>query len=375
MSHPDDQERVSIERVQASAADEGLPVASVKLLPRHGSTRRYARVELADGTRRIAMILPLDAAESAEVGVSPADSMGGSSFVLVQQCFASHGVPVPRIHGIDEERQILWLDDLGPVDLDMAQRAAPSARERLYERAIDLLIGIQSIGLADAPPVIRDRTFSVDHFQWELEHYVEWRLERRLGVRLGEAERAALSTEFRTISERLSAMPAVVSHRDFQSHNLMVDAHGGLTAIDFQDALMAPAVYDLVALLRDSYVELSAAEVDRALESWFAAASDTILDATWSAETVRSWFHLQTIQRKLKDAGRFEYFALHDSNEAFLQYLPASVRYVREALQQMEEFPTLREILVAREPFYVAASTSLPSSAETERPENGAESR
>ena len=37
---------------------------------------------------------------------------------------------------------------------------------------------------------------------------------------------------------------------------------GKLWLIDFQDALMGPAAYDLVALLRDSYVQLSPAALD-----------------------------------------------------------------------------------------------------------------
>ena len=47
----------------------------------------------------------------------------------------------------------------------------------------------------------------------------------------------------------------MLCHRDFHSRNLM--PHGGeLVWIDFQDARMGPATYDLASLLRDSYVDL-----------------------------------------------------------------------------------------------------------------------
>ena len=46
---------------------------------------------------------------------------------------------------------------------------------------------------------------------------------------------------------------------------------GELVVIDFQDALQGPRQYDLVALLRDSYVELDRAFVERMLDRYLAA--------------------------------------------------------------------------------------------------------
>ena len=47
----------------------------------------------------------------------------------------------------------------------------------------------------------------------------------------------------------------MLCHRDYHSRNLML--HGGaLYIIDFQDARIGPDTYDLVSLLRDSYVDL-----------------------------------------------------------------------------------------------------------------------
>ena len=46
---------------------------------------------------------------------------------------------------------------------------------------------------------------------------------------------------------------------------------GELIVIDFQDALQGPRQYDLVALLRDSYVELEYAFVEKMLDRYIAA--------------------------------------------------------------------------------------------------------
>ena len=61
----------------------------------------------------------------------------------------------------------------------------------------------------------------------------------------------------------------MLCHRDYHSRNLMLH-DGSLYIIDFQDARMGPDTYDLVSLLRDSYVDLSAAAGRRAdrVSSW-----------------------------------------------------------------------------------------------------------
>ena len=53
----------------------------------------------------------------------------------------------------------------------------------------------------------------------------------------------------------------MLCHRDYHSRNLMLH-EGQLYIIDFQDARMGPDTYDLVSLLRDSYVDFTEEAVD-----------------------------------------------------------------------------------------------------------------
>ena len=55
----------------------------------------------------------------------------------------------------------------------------------------------------------------------------------------------------------------MLCHRDYHSRNLMLH-EAQLYIIDFQDARMGPDTYDLVSLLRDSYVDLPEQTVERA---------------------------------------------------------------------------------------------------------------
>ena len=177
----------------------------------------------------------------------------------------------------------------------------------------------------------------------------EWLLEAWKGARLSAAEAPAVERAFGAIAAALAAEPKGFTHRDYQSRNLMVLPSGEQAVIDFQDALLGPRQYDLVALLRDSYVELPADLVDRMLARYLARLAEhggPSLDAA----AFRATFDLLTVQRKLKDAGRFVFIDRVKKNPGFLPSIPASLRYVREAFSRRPDLAELQEILARHVP-------------------------
>jgi N-acetylmuramate 1-kinase len=130
-------------------------------------------------------------------------------------------------------------------------------------------------------------------------------------------------------------------HRDYQSRNLMVQDGGDgprLRLIDFQDALLGTRAYDLVGLLRDSYVALSPALLDSLVAHYVARAG---VDAAKFSRL----FDLQVVQRKLKDAGRFVFIDRVKHNPSFLVHIPNSLDYVARSLARLPELGSVREIL------------------------------
>jgi aminoglycoside/choline kinase family phosphotransferase len=96
--------------------------------------------------------------------------------------------------------------------------------------------------------------------------------------------------------------------------------------IDFQGAFLAPPEYDLVCLLRDSYVELADDEVAGLL----ARVRPQLPDAPESEEFTRR-FDLLTITRKGKDLARFLYAATERGDARYLSYVPRTLRTLRAA--------------------------------------------
>lgn len=307
----------------------------------HASLRIYWRIRMPEnvfprGERSlIAMVLPQsnDALKSEEGGSSAAPAPTELPFVSVQRYLARLGVRVPEIDLVDMELGVLLLEDLGDTMFENAILARTGDTESLYRSAIDLLVDFQRRAQADE---VRDcicweREFDAELLRWELDHYTEWGVDALEPSRL-DPIRAEIAPLYDTIVERLLDLPQTLALRDFQSRNIMQKGDHWVI-IDFQDALRGPFVYDLVALLRDSYVELPNDMVDR-LVAYYAQA-----DLPWNgnAADVALAFHLQTVQRKLKDAGRFIYIDRVKGNPDFLPYFEPSIGYVRNALARLPE--------------------------------------
>jgi aminoglycoside/choline kinase family phosphotransferase len=137
----------------------------------------------------------------------------------------------------------------------------------------------------------------------------------------------------------LAAEPRVVCHRDYHSRNLMV-RDGRLVVIDFQDARMGPDTYDLVSLLRDSYVELPEADVD-ALTTVFLERTGQSCDAAAFGRR----FDLMALQRNLKALGTFGYQASARGNQTYLPYVSRTLGYVRDNLRRHPRFDRIAAVL------------------------------
>src|SRR6185436_2339670 len=135
-------------------------------------------------------------------------------------------------------------------------------------------------------------------------------------------------TTFDGIAERLAkkiaSWPRGFVHRDYQSRNLMVREDESLCWIDFQDALLGPRIYDVVALLSDSYQEFDRAFVLERLDE-LARAHDLKKKEAKGLETE---FDTMTVQRKLKDAGRFVFIERKKKNASFLKFVVPTIRKV-----------------------------------------------
>lgn len=330
---------------EATGGEDGI----VETLVGDASTRRYHRVRVKGGDPVSVVVMelpdePLKSDEASAAGPTPE-----LPFLNVQRYLAAAGYPVPRILRVDMPRGLIALEDLGDRTFESVVRGATDGdRRAFYRTALGKIVALQTLGDQHPDPacVAFSRRFDETLLRWELEHFREWYLETERGVRLDEGEARALGENFDWLARTLATAPPTLVHRDFQSRNIMVVGPSrDLKVIDFQDALLGSRAYDLVALLRDSYVVLPSAEVAD-LVGEFAR-----LAGVENAADFRRLFLLQTLQRKLKDVGRFVFIDRVRKNPSFLRWIPATVGYLREAVAAApDELRAMREIFARRLP-------------------------
>ena len=267
-------------------------------------------------------------------------------FLEVRDLLAARGVDVPALHGEDVARGWLLLEDLGEQTLANFLIDNPARREEMYVRAVRDLARAQAVldGLP-AGSVVASRAFDEELLSWEMHHFREWAIEAR-GIALRPEDRDVFFGIAERLSRRIAAWPRAFVHRDYQSRNLMVREDGRLCWIDFQDALLGPRVYDLVALLNDSYQVFEPSFVEARLDDYASACS---LDAAARTAIGRE-FDLVTVQRKLKDAGRFVFIDRVKGNASFLKFVEPTIAKVRASLARLQDDEDMRALgdLLAR---------------------------
>lgn len=319
----------------------------ISKLPGDASNRSYYR--LSCGDRYMVMKLATEPFKSEEGPLAPGPVR--LPFCDVAEFLARGNIAVPQILLTDLESGFLVLEDLGDVTLERAL-AAGSNRRDLYRWAIDVLVDMQYWAFSNPDPsnVAFNRYFDADLLMWEFEHFREWGLVNLSGREPDVADSVVLTAFFQDVTSRLTAMRQGFVHRDYQSRNLMIK-DGRMRVIDFQDALVGPFIYDLVALLRDSYVKFSSDEVDDLL-SYYHDVGSPLMSWIPGVDEIRDLFHLQALQRKLKDAGRFVFIDRVKGNPKFLPNIPQSLAYVAQAFDHLPEYDQARKVLKKYLPEY-----------------------
>jgi aminoglycoside/choline kinase family phosphotransferase len=105
--------------------------------------------------------------------------------------------------------------------------------------------------------------------------------------------------------------------------------HRNLRVLDFQDARMGNVFYDLVSLLRDSYVALPEDSVERLGYAWRHAASEELRRAAGDPGAFRELLDLAALQRNVKAIGTFGNQAHNRGKRFYLRFIPPTVAHLR----------------------------------------------
>ncbi|GAA4889411.1 aminoglycoside phosphotransferase family protein [Ferrimonas pelagia] len=244
-------------------------------------------------------------------------------FIAVTEAYAAAGLPVPAILAQDLELGFMALQDLG--DRHIYHEFTSAQPAAWYGKALALLPQIAQVQSTAQGPLPRyDRAL----LERELALFPEWLLGQHLDALDNAQWQALWPAAAEALIDNALSQPQCGIHRDYHSRNLMV-VEGAVALIDYQGALRGPISYDAVSLLRDCYLVLPEAEIERLLAQHVAALKQAgvLADSVTLAQFQR-WFDLMGIQRHLKAAGIFARLHHRDGRSAYLADLPRVLNYI-----------------------------------------------
>ena len=173
------------------------------------------------------------------------------------------GFSAPEIHHADLDDGLLIIEDLG--DERVVSGDPPAPIEERYEAAVDVLLALHEQRLPDVLPVAphveyRIPPYDMDAFLIEAELLLDWYpaaarrsdpgqrarlVPRALARAVAAGDRCAADLGAARLPFAQSALAAASA-----------TASPALGLLDFQDAVMGPAAYDLASLLQDARVDV-----------------------------------------------------------------------------------------------------------------------
>lgn len=125
----------------------------------------------------------------------------------------------------------------------------------------------------------------------------------------------------------------------------MVDKRGDLRIVDYQDARMGPASYDLVSLLLDRCLEPPSFATIRRQRLFFLDERRRFGLPSIDPDEFAQEFRLMTIQRGLKAIGTFSFQTCAGRGRVYGRFIDPTFRVVLHASEWLNRFPAIQRIV------------------------------
>ena len=255
-------------------------------------------------------------------------------FIAMTQALRARGFSAPAIFASDREAGLLVIEDLG--DELVVDPSAPI--EARYEAATDLLAELHREPVSPVVTVepgtdYRLPLYDLDAYLIEAELLLDWYLPK-LEIRISDAKRENYRALWRDALLPVMNEPQTWVLRDYHSPNLLWLPEREGTArvglLDFQDAVMGPAAFDVASLLQDARVDVPE-KMEIALLSRYTRARRSAHAAFDAPAFVRSYSTLAA-QRASKILGIFARLERRDRKPQYLRHLPRVSDYLQRSL-------------------------------------------
>lgn len=267
------------------------------------SARRYLR--LTDGEQSLILM-----------DCPPGSGEALGAFLGIARHLTGIGLCAPRIIAADADAGLALIEDLGPDQVAQWAEAHPASAALPYGAAVEVLVRLQS---RPAPPGLLPLTPQLGAEM--IAPLAEWYAPQ--------LDLLAIQAALQDALARHAPSPDRLALRDYHAENLIWrperQGTNRIGLLDFQDAVLAPAEYDLVSLLRDARRDV-AEPLRQQMMLRFAELTDR------DPERVVAACACLGLQRNLRILGIFARLARRDGKTRYLALMPRVWRQIQADL-------------------------------------------
>jgi len=266
-----------------------------------------------------------------------------AAFVGVDRLMRGAGFAAPQIYAADLDQGFLLIEHLG--DETLVDRDGNPDPER-YRAAAELIAELHAKRWTYEVEVAPGTSYAVPPFDRaamliEAELLMAWYAPAFLDRDILPAEIEEFRSAWSTVLDRLDMAEPTLMLRDVQSPNFIWrgDRIGSdrLGLIDFQDALIGPAAYDVASLALDPRVTI---EPDLETQIVSAYMAKRRADDAFDQSAFERAYAVMGAQRHSKILGIFVRLHRRDGKPQYLAHLPR----IRSYLKRLLVHPALKEV-------------------------------
>lgn len=314
--------------------------------PADASSRNYEKVE-TDSEMRILMDAPKTPDGPPVQNGLPYSQIAHLAeevrpFVAIANTLNDHGFCAPQIYARDYDDGLILLEHLGngkivdEINQPIAERYIDSGELLANMHAIDWP---QQLTMDDGE-IYQIPNYDTGAMHIEVQLLAEWYL-RDFDGKFSADDIAEFNAIWKDYCAAAQDFRKSIVLRDYHSPNIIWREHHDLNQriglIDFQDALIGPAAYDVASLAQDARVvvpdELESQIIDRYLKSI------TAVDANFDAQKFEFEYALMGALRASKVLGFCVRVDLRDGKPQYRKLIPS----VRHTLKKNLQHPALAE--------------------------------
>jgi N-acetylmuramate 1-kinase len=332
-----------VERLKALRqflAEAGFGEARRRRMTGDASIRSYARLIRDDGAF-ILMNSPqrpdgpaIYDGKSYSAAVHLAEDV--KPFVAIAAGLRARGLSAPLIHHADLDGGFLITEDFGGTGF--IESDPPQPIPERYEAAVDMLVALHHEPMPEILPLAphvsyRIPTFDTDALLVETGLMLEWYLPDR-GAPPSDDLRAEFVAMWRDLLQKPTSAAKTWVLRDFHSPNLIwLGERNGIERvgiIDFQDAVLGPAAYDLVSLLQDARIDVPEVLELTLFSRYIKARREA--DAGFDPAEFAALYAIMSAQRNTRLLGTFARLNRRDGKPQYLRHQPRIWTYLNRSL-------------------------------------------